>query len=132
MVFPTSAEVVSEVVRFGMANDSELVVRGGAHSNGGRSSTSGGICIDLSKMRASVVDGAKKTLSVQGRALWGVVDTSLDAYNLVTVGGTINHTGDKCYQGRSRLYIYFKQSIVGGLTLGAAMAGSLLSTACNR
>ncbi|KAE8443504.1 hypothetical protein EG329_001816 [Mollisiaceae sp. DMI_Dod_QoI] len=100
VVYPTSDEDVSKTVLFGTTHSLELVVHGGGHSSGGSSSTDGGISIDLSKMRACTVNPEKKTITVQGGALWKDVDEALGPYGLAAVGGTVNHTG------------------VGGLTLG--------------
>ena len=72
----------------------------GGHSTGGSSSTDGGLCIDLSKMRNVTVDPEKKTITAQGGALWSDVDAAAGEHGLATVGGTVNHTG------------------IGGLTLG--------------
>ena len=75
-------------------------MKGGGHSTSGSSSTDGGLCIDLSKMRAVEVDTKAKTISAQGGALWSDVDREAGKFGLAAVGGTVNHTG------------------IGGLTLG--------------
>ena len=72
----------------------------GGHSTGGSSSTDGGLCIDLSKMRNVTVDPEMKTITAQGGALCSDVDDAAGVHDLATVGGTVNHTG------------------IGGLTLG--------------
>jgi len=77
-----------------------LAVAGGKHSPSGSSSTDGGLCIDLSKMRGVNVDVEKKTATVQGGALWADVNSELAKYGLAAVGGIVDHTG------------------VGGLSLG--------------
>ncbi|TVY92199.1 FAD-linked oxidoreductase [Lachnellula willkommii] len=100
IVFPTSAGDVSKAILFSTANKLELAVSGGGHATSGSSSTDGGLCIDLSKMRRVTVDAEKKTVTAQGGALWADVDSELGKYGLAAVGGTVNHTG------------------IGGLTLG--------------
>ncbi len=65
----------------------------GGHATSGSSSSDGGIVIDLSKMRKCLVDAKKKTVSIQGGALWADADAALAKYGLATVGGTVNHTG---------------------------------------
>ncbi|KAL2073592.1 hypothetical protein VTL71DRAFT_10918 [Oculimacula yallundae] len=100
IVFPTTPNDVSKAVLFSKAQGLELAVVGGGHGTSGASSTDGGLCIDLSKMRAVTVDEKAKTLSVEGGALWGDVDKEAAKFGLAAVGGTVNHTG------------------VGGLTLG--------------
>jgi FAD/FMN-containing dehydrogenase len=92
--------LVSKAVLFAAANKLELAVCGGGHATSGSSSTDGGLCIDLSKMRQVTVDPTKKTITAQGGALWADVDTEASKYCLGAVGGTVNHTG------------------IGGLTLG--------------
>lgn len=56
--------------------------------------------IDLSEMRAVVVNAEAKTVIAQGSCLWSDIDTAAGKYGMAMVGGTVNHTG------------------VGGLTLG--------------
>ncbi|TVY83661.1 FAD-linked oxidoreductase [Lachnellula suecica] len=100
IVFPASAADVSKAVLFSREAQLELAIVCGGHATSGSSSTDGGLCLDLSKMRVVTVDAEKKTATVQGGALWADVDLELAKYELATVGGTVNHTG------------------VGGLTLG--------------
>lgn len=97
---PSSAKDVSTAVRFSRRNSLELAVCGGGHSTGGSSSTEGGLCINMSKMRDVVVDPVNKTITAQGGCLWADVDKAAAEHGLATVGGTVNHTG------------------IGGLTLG--------------
>jgi hypothetical protein len=99
-VYPVTANDVGAAVLFSQANSLDLAVCGGGHSTGGASSTEGGLCIDLSKMRDVVVDPVKRTITAQGGALWADVDRAAGEHGLATVGGTVNHTG------------------IGGLTLG--------------
>lgn len=56
--------------------------------------------IDLSLMRGVTVDKEAKTITAQGGCIWEDVDKAGYEHGLVTVGGTVNHTG------------------IGGLTLG--------------
>ncbi len=78
----------------------ELAVKGGGHATSGSSSTDGGLCIDLSKMKEVIVDVMKKTVTAQGGALWVDVYKACEAKGLACVGGAVDHTG------------------IGGLTLG--------------
>ena len=95
-----NAADISQAVRFAGEHKLDLAVRGGGHSVSGTSSSQGGLVIDLSCMRNTAVDAAKKTITAEGGALWTDVDTAAAAAGLATVGGTVNHTG------------------IGGLTLG--------------
>ena len=93
VVFPISAEDVSKIVIFSIANSFEIAVCSGGHSTGGYSSTDGGVTMDLSKMPVCTVDAEKKTVSVQRGALWRDIDAALGACGLAAVGGAVNHTG---------------------------------------
>jgi hypothetical protein len=100
VAFPQSAEEVSKLVAFATKYQLDLTVKGGGHSTGGTSATSGGLVIDLAKMRRVTVDKGMKIITAQGGALWCDVDEAASEHGLATVGGTVNHTG------------------IGGLTLG--------------
>jgi FAD/FMN-containing dehydrogenase len=88
------------VIVFTKTRGIEIAIRGGGHATSGASSTEGGICIDLSKLRKVIVNPDTKTVTAQGGALWADVDKAAEEHGLAVVGGTVNTTG------------------VGGLTLG--------------
>ena len=94
---------VAAAVRFARAHDLEMAVRGGGHNVAGTAVCDDGIVIDLSAMRAVLVDAAGRTARVQGGALWGDVDHETQAQGLATTGGIVGHTG------------------VAGLTLGGGL-----------
>jgi FAD/FMN-containing dehydrogenase len=96
------ADVVA-AVRFGREVGLEIAVRGGAHNVAGTAVCDNGLVVDLSPMRAVLVDPSARTVRVQGGALWGDVDRETQAHALATTGGIIGHTG------------------VGGLTLGGGL-----------
>lgn len=100
IVFVKSERDISTTLLLSKKYGTEIAVSGGKHSSSGASSTTGGLVIDLAEMHGVVVDAEKKTLSVQGGAVWKDVDDAAAVHGLATVGGTVNHTG------------------VGGLTLG--------------
>ncbi|KAL1855523.1 hypothetical protein Plec18170_004243 [Paecilomyces lecythidis] len=100
VAYPTTFDGVSALVKFASQHSLDLAVKGGGHSTGGTSSTTGGLVIDLSRMRRVAIDTEKKIIIAQGGALWEDVDDAAIEHGLATVGGTVNHTG------------------VGGLTLG--------------
>ena len=97
-----TADVVA-AVRYARKHGLEIAVRGGGHNVAGTAVCDDGIVIDLSAMRAVIVDAAGRTAHVQGGALWGDVDHETQAHGLATVGGIVGHTG------------------VGGLTLGGGI-----------
>jgi FAD/FMN-containing dehydrogenase len=94
-----TADVVA-AVNFGRDHGLEIAVRGGGHSLPGQSVCEGGLMIDLSLLNGVHVDAKAKTVQVGGGCLLGDVDHATAAYGLVSVGGTVSHTG------------------VGGLALG--------------
>jgi FAD/FMN-containing dehydrogenase len=94
---------IADAVRLGRSLGLEIAVRGGGHNPAGRASTEGGLMIDLSPMRAVLVDPTRRTARVQGGALWKDVNRETQAYGLAVTGGAIGTTG------------------VGGLTLGGGL-----------
>lgn len=49
--------------------------------------------MDLSRLRAVRVDPEKRLAFAQGGALWSDFDEATIAHGLVSVGGTVSHTG---------------------------------------
>jgi FAD/FMN-containing dehydrogenase len=91
---------VMAAVRFAAAQDLSVSVRGGGHNIAGTAVCDGGLMLDLSAMRAVLVDPARRTALVQGGATLGDLDHATQAFGLATPGGVVSTTG------------------VGGLTLG--------------
>ena len=87
------------------ARDRNLLVsvKCGGHSFPGKSTSDGGMMIDLSQMHSVDVDADGMTARVDGGALLGHVDGATLPHNLLTTTGTVSHTG------------------VGGFTLGGGM-----------
>jgi FAD/FMN-containing dehydrogenase len=99
----TGVTDVVAAVRFARDHDLEIAVRGGSHNVAGTAACDDGLIIDLSAMRAVLVDPAERTAWVQGGALWGDVQHETQAHGLVTPSGVVSHVG------------------VGGLTLGGGI-----------
>jgi len=106
---------VMEAVKFAASHQLLLSVRGGGHSLSGQSACDKGLMIDLSQMNGCRVDPVRKTATIEGGALLGVLDREALAHGLATTAGTVSHTG------------------VGGLTLGGGFGrlGRRFGLACD-
>ena len=103
IVQPTGVADISNAVHFARENHLVVAVKCGGHSTAGKSTTNGGMMIDLSRFRYVRVDPNEKVAYVSGGSLLGAMDHESMAHGLVTVAGTVSHTG------------------VGGLTTGGGM-----------
>lgn len=83
---------MAKAVKFAVTNSIPMTACCGGHSSTGASS-SAGMVIDLSKLRAIQVDTAAMTISFGGGCLWTHVDKALEQHGLATVGGVVDHTG---------------------------------------
>ena len=99
----TSAKDVCAALQYARAQGLEVSVRGGGHGFSGNALTDGGLMIDLTLMKAVVVDPATKRAVAEGGVTWGEMDAATQEHGLAVVGGMITHTG------------------VGGLTLGGGI-----------
>ncbi len=100
----TGVSDVIQAVNFARENNLLVAVRGGGHNVAGSAMNDDGFVIDLSQMRAVLVDPLNKTAKVQGGATWLDVDRETQAFGLVCAGGVVSDTG------------------VGGLTLGGGLS----------
>jgi FAD/FMN-containing dehydrogenase len=98
-----TADIVA-AVKFARSHRIPLVAKSGGHSISGASTIEGGMLVDLSPMRGVTVDLSRKTVTVQGGALWGDVDHATQLHGLAVPGGFVSTTG------------------VAGFTLGGGIA----------
>ncbi len=96
------ADVIDAVI-FARDHDLLVSVRGGGHNIAGKAVCSGGLMIDLSRMRHIHVDPVNRTARVEGGAILGDLDRETQAFGLATTAGVVTHTG------------------VAGLTLGGGV-----------
>lgn len=94
---------VVKAINFARERGLLVSVKGGGHSFPGKSTSDGGMMIDLSNLYSVDVDPDAKSARVDGGALLGHVDSATLPHNLLTTTGTVSHTG------------------VGGFTLGGGM-----------
>jgi FAD/FMN-containing dehydrogenase len=86
-------EDVIACVNFARDHKLPLAVRGGGHNAAGNATCDGGLVIDLSTMRAIVVDPQARTARAQGGATWADLDAATQAHGLATPGGAVSTTG---------------------------------------
>jgi len=87
-----SDDVVSAVT-FARERDLLVSVKCGGHSLPGKSTSNGGMMIDLSQMHAVDVDADAMTLRADGGSLLGHIDGAATANNMMTTTGIVSHTG---------------------------------------
>jgi FAD/FMN-containing dehydrogenase len=94
---------VAESIQFGRDNDLLVSIRGGGHNVAGYAVCDDGLVIDMSAMRKVEINPDKRTVRVEGGAVWGDVDPVTQEFGLATPGGEVSLTG------------------VAGLTLGGGV-----------
>ena len=102
-----AADVI-DAVNLGRKLNLEVAVRGGGHNVAGRSTTDGGLMIDLSLMKGIHVNPKARAARAQGGLTWNEFNRETQLYNLATTGGVVSTTG------------------IAGLTLGGGL-GWLMS-----
>ena len=96
------ADIV-DAVQLGRRLKLEVAVRGGGHNVAGRSTTDGGVMIDLSLMKGIHVDPKARTARAQGGLTWNEFNRETQLHGLATTGGVVSTTG------------------IAGLTLGGGL-----------
>jgi hypothetical protein len=94
---------VRDAVKLGCEAGVEISVRGGGHNVAGLATTDGGLMIDLSPMRGTFVDPARRRVRAQPGVTWNEYNRAAGVYDLATTGGVISTTG------------------IAGLTLGGGL-----------
>ena len=98
-----STQDVVNAVNFARERNLLLSVKCGGHSLPGKSTSDGGMMIDLSPMRSVAADAKRMTMRADGGCLLGDLDVAAMAENTITTTGIVSHTG------------------VGGFTLGGGV-----------
>jgi FAD/FMN-containing dehydrogenase len=89
----TGVADVMAALRFGLAHELPIAVRGGGHNVAGKAVCDDGIVIDLSAMKGIRVDPANRTARAEPGLTWGEFDRETQAFGLATTGGAISSTG---------------------------------------
>jgi FAD/FMN-containing dehydrogenase len=95
-----STDDVVNAVTFARERDLLVSIKCGGHSLPGKSTSDGGMMINLSQMHSVDVDTDAMTMRADGGSLLGHLDTASMAQNTMTTTGVVSHTG------------------IGGFTLG--------------
>lgn len=98
----TTGDIV-EALAVARESGLEIAVRGGGHNIAGRSTSDGGVVIDLSPMKQITIDPVARIARVAPGVTWGELNDAAAEHGLATTGGTISTTG------------------VAGLTLGGGL-----------
>jgi FAD/FMN-containing dehydrogenase len=98
-----AASDVAQAVNFARVHDLRVSVRGGDHNAAGHAVCDKGLMIDLSPMKAVIVDPVARTARVEAGVRWAELDRETQRHGLATTGGTVSDTG------------------VAGLTLGGGL-----------
>ncbi|KAI1498346.1 putative FAD-binding oxidoreductase [Biscogniauxia marginata] len=94
MIFPTSADEVSEAVKVLASCNAQFAIRGGGHMNfPGSNNIEGGVLIALNKLNVMSVDEKASTISIGPGNTWADVYGALDPYGLYTNGGRLKTIG---------------------------------------
>ena len=101
---------VVNAVNFARESNLLLSVKCGGHSLPGKSTSDGGMMIDLSQLKTVSVDAQAMTMRAGGGSLLGHLDNASSAQNTITTTGIVSHTG------------------VGGFTLGGGVGRTDRST----
>jgi len=88
-----STDDVISAVNFARERDLLVSVKCGGHSLPGKSTSDGGIMIDLSQMHSVDVNADAQTLRADGGSLLGHIDEAASAHNMMTTTGIVSHTG---------------------------------------
>ena len=84
---------VVRAVRFGRDHDLPISIRGGGHNVTGNAVVDGGLMIDLSAMKATRVDPARRVIVTDPGLTWKDFDLATLPFGLATTGGIISSTG---------------------------------------
>ena len=89
----TSTSDVVHAVNFARDNTLLLAIRGGGHNIAGNAMCDDGMVIDLSLMKAALVDPGKRRISIEGGATLKDFDAATQAHGLATPLGINSTTG---------------------------------------
>jgi FAD/FMN-containing dehydrogenase len=84
---------IASAIAFARTNGLSASVRGGGHNVAGRALCDNGVVIDLSMMKAVIVDPQARTVRVQGGATLADVDRETHPYGFAVPTGMVSMTG---------------------------------------
>jgi FAD/FMN-containing dehydrogenase len=94
---------IVDAVRLARDRKLEVAIRCGGHNVAGRSTTDGGILIDLMPMTGIHIDPKARIARAQGGLTWNLFNRETQVHGLATTGGVVSTTG------------------IAGLTLGGGL-----------
>jgi FAD/FMN-containing dehydrogenase len=93
VAYPTNVSEVAVLVSFASKHSLDLATRCGGHGPRGISSTSGGLCIDLAKLKSMSIDIDTRQATIGGGAIWSEVYAFLQPYDLAAVDSVCSSVG---------------------------------------
>ncbi len=87
------AAEVAEAIAYARDNDLLLAIRGAGHNGAGLGSCDDGLVIDLSPMKAILIDPVARTVRVEPGCTQGDVDRATSRYGLAVPAGVVSSTG---------------------------------------
>lgn len=89
----SGAPDIAASIAFARSHNLPLAIRGGGHNVAGNALSDNGLVIDLSNMKAILVDPDRQTARAEPGVLWSEFDRETQAHGLATTGGVVGSTG---------------------------------------
>ena len=93
IVQPAGAQDIARTLQYARENNLPLSIKGGGHSVAGLGACDAGVMLDMSCMKATLVDAENQTVTAGAGLTWGELDTETQQVGLATTGAVISSVG---------------------------------------